>query len=70
MLRCFERAHAAGGVFAELFMSAEHGSSPHSPEPVRVGAGAAGSAGGTTEEIAAPHSPGGVMVPAAVGDIG
>jgi ATP-binding cassette subfamily B protein len=55
----FDNLVAAGGVFTELFMSAQNGSSPHSPEPATVGA---------TESVV--HSPGGVMVPAPAGDIG
>jgi ATP-binding cassette, subfamily B, bacterial len=67
----FEHLVAAGGVFTELFMSAESGSSPHtSPEPAAVAAEPAAIAGETAVETAVPRVPDSVSVPTPVGNWG
>jgi ATP-binding cassette subfamily B protein len=60
----FDDLVAAGGVFTELFMSAENGvSPPTSPERAGVVAGPAGRAGEAAGAPAAPPSPAGVVLP-------
>jgi ATP-binding cassette subfamily B protein len=55
----FDDLVSAGGVFTELFLSAENGVSPNtSPEPAGVVAGPAGSVGGTAGKNATPYPPG------------
>jgi ATP-binding cassette, subfamily B, bacterial len=67
----FDHLVAAGGVFTELFMSAESGSSPHtSPGPPAVEpAGPAICAGEAVLENAVPHSPGSALAPIPAGDM-
>jgi ATP-binding cassette subfamily B protein len=60
----FDHLVAAGGVFTELFMSAQNGSSPNtSPAPVDVPALPVSNPTDAMAGNVAPHPPGGVMVP-------
>jgi ATP-binding cassette, subfamily B, bacterial len=67
----FDHLVAAGGVFTDLFMSAQTGSSPNtSPAPVNAPAGPATSTGDTAAETTVPRAPDSVSIPTPVGNCG
>ena len=67
----FDHLVAAGGVFTELFMSAETGSSPHTnPAPTGADTASADSTGEGTGGNAASQSSGSSGVPTPASDIG
>jgi ATP-binding cassette, subfamily B, bacterial len=67
----FDHLVTANGVFTELFMSAESGSSPHtSPGPADVADEPAATAGETVAENGVLRAPDSALVPATAGDRG
>lgn len=67
----FDDLVAAGGVFTELFRSAENGVTTNAgPEPAGVVAGPASRAGGAAGGNVAPHAASGVGVATSASDTG